>query len=85
MPTSLVGKIGIKFHLHPTPKKRIISHCIAHSFNGHINKENKEYYNLYSPFFFFFFEMTGNSYIIDKVDIPTVLYPRSPALLGKIY
>ena len=52
MPTSLVGKIGIKFHLHPTRKKRIISHCIAHSFNGHINKENKEDYNLFSPIFF---------------------------------
>ena len=52
MPASLVGKIGIKFHLHPTPKKRIISHCIAHSFNGHINKENKEDYNLFSPIFF---------------------------------
>ena len=88
MPTSLVGKIGIKFqYLHPTPKNRIISHCIPHSFNGHINKENKEYCNLFSPFFFFFVvvEMTGNIYIIYRAAIPTVLYPRFPAPLGMIY
>ena len=77
MPTSLVGKIGIKFqYLHPTPKKRIISHCIPHSFSGHIIKENKEYYNLFSPFFFGY---------IARAAIPTVLYPHSPAPPGKRY
>ena len=45
MPTSLVGKVGIKFHLHPTPKKRTLSLYGPYCFNGHINnKENKEYY-----------------------------------------
>ena len=83
MPTSLVGKVGIKFHLHPTPEKRIISHCIAHGFNGQINKENKEDYNLFSPFFVV--EIIRNTYILHRAAIPTVLYPHSLAPSGKIY
>ena len=63
-----------------------------YSFNGHINKENKEYYNLYSPFFVVVVvvvvvvvEMTENTYIIYRAVIPTVLYTCSFAPPGKIY